>query len=235
MSKNYNRIGIIGAMRVEIEALAAAMENPKTEVISGIEFRSGILCGREAVLAVCGVGKVFAALCAQTMILRYGVDAVINTGVAGTLSGELSIGDIAVAADVVQHDMDTSPLGDPVGLISGLNIVHMKTDGALADAVVSAIDRLGGKSLRGTIATGDVFVADAAKKAYIRDTFGAVACEMEGGAIGQVCTVNEVPFVIIRAISDGGNEDSPMDYPTFVKMAAARSAAVVQAVLSGEI
>lgn len=235
MSKNYNKIGIIGAMRVEIEALAAAMENPKTEVISGIEFRSGILCGREAVLAVCGVGKVFAALCAQTMILRYGVDAVINTGVAGTLSGELSIGDIAVAADVVQHDMDTSPLGDPVGLISGLNIVHMKTDSALADAVVSAIDRLGGKSLRGTIATGDVFVADAAKKAYIRDTFGAVACEMEGGAIGQVCTVNEVPFVIIRAISDGGNEDSPMDYPTFVKMAAARSAAVVQAVLAGEI
>lgn len=235
MSKKFNKIGIIGAMRVEIEALAAAMENPKTEVISGIEFRSGILCGREAVLAVCGVGKVFAALCAQTMILRYGVDAVINTGVAGTLSGELSIGDIAVAADVVQHDMDTSPLGDPVGLISGLNIVHMKTDGALADAVVSAIDRLGGKSLRGTIATGDVFVADAAKKAYIRDTFGAVACEMEGGAIGQVCTVNEVPFVIIRAISDGGNEESPMDYPTFVKMAAARSAAVVQAVLAGEI
>lgn len=232
---NFNKIGIIGAMRVEIEALAAAMENPKTEVISGIEFRSGILCGREAVLAVCGVGKVFAALCAQTMILRYGVDAVINTGVAGTLSGELSIGDIAVAADVVQHDMDTSPLGDPVGLISGLNIVHMKTNSALADAVVNAIDRLGGKSLRGTIATGDVFVADAAKKAYIRDTFGAIACEMEGGAIGQVCTVNEVPFVIIRAISDGGNEESPMDYPTFVKMAAARSAAVVQAVLAGEI
>ena len=165
----------------------------------------------------------------------YGVDAIINTGVAGTLSGELSIGDIAVAADVVQHDMDTSPLGDPVGLISGLNIVHMQTNSALADAVVSAIDRLGGKSLRGTIATGDVFVADAAKKAYIRDTFGAIACEMEGGAIGQVCTVNEVPFVIIRAISDGGNEESPMDYPTFVKMAAARSAAVVQAVLAGEI
>lgn len=232
---NVKKIGIIGAMRVEIEALAAAMENPKTETISGIEFRSGILCGREAVLAVCGVGKVFAALCAQTMILRYGVDAVINTGVAGTLSGELSIGDIAVAADVVQHDMDTSPLGDPVGLISGLNIVHMQTNPALADAVVNAIDRLGGKSLRGTIATGDVFVADAAKKEYIRDTFGAIACEMEGGAIGQVCTVNEVPFVIIRAISDGGNEDSPMDYPTFVKMAAARSAAVVQAVLSGEI
>ena len=232
---NFKKIGIIGAMRVEIEALAAAMENPKTETISGIEFRSGILCGREAVLAVCGVGKVFAALCAQTMILRYGVDAVINTGVAGTLSGELSIGDIAVAADVVQHDMDTSPLGDPVGLISGLNIVHMQTNPALADAVVNAIDRLGGKSLRGTIATGDVFVADAAKKEYIRDTFGAIACEMEGGAIGQVCTVNEVPFVIIRAISDGGNEDSPMDYPTFVKMAAARSAAVVQAVLAREI
>lgn len=230
---NLQKIGIIGAMRVEIEALAAAMENPVRETVSGIEFLSGTLCGRSAVLAVCGVGKVFAAQCAQTMILRYGVDAVINTGVAGTLTDELSIGDIAVATDVVQHDMDTSPLGDPVGLISGLNMVHMPTSTELSDEIVRAIAELGGKSVRGTIATGDEFVADAETKAAIRASFGAVACEMEGGAIGQVCTVNGVPFAVIRAISDGGNEESPMDYPTFVAMAAARSAAVVQAVLRG--
>jgi adenosylhomocysteine nucleosidase len=110
-------------------------------------------------------------------------------------------------------------------------MVHMPSDTDLADAVCAAIEKTGGNWLRGTIASGDVFVADAAKKTYIRDTFGAIACEMEGVAIGHVCTVNHVPFVVIRAISDGGNEDSPMDYPTFVKMAAARSADVVQCLM----
>ena len=224
-------IGIIGAMRVEMEALAAALENKKTEVVSDIEFHTGSLHGHDVVLAVCGVGKVFAAMCAQTMILRFGATKIINTGVAGTLSDKLSVCDIAVSDDVVQHDMDTSPLGDPVGLISGLNIVHMPSDAALADAVCAAIEKTGGNWLRGTIASGDVFGADAAKKTYIRDNFGAIACEMEGAAIGHVCTVNHVPFVVIRAISDGGNEDSPMDYPTVVKIAAARSAEVVQCLL----
>ncbi len=232
MNTKFKKIGIIGAMGVEIEALAAAMENVQRETFGRIELRSGTLCGQQVVLAKCGVGKVFAAMCAQTMILRCGVDAIINTGVAGTLSNQLSIGDIAVSADVVQHDMDTSPLGDPVGLISGLNIVHMPADPALADAVEAAITAAGGKYLRGTIASGDQFIAGEAKKAWIRDTFGAIACEMEGAAVGQVCTANGVPFAVIRAISDGGNEESPMDYPTFVKMAAARSAAVVQAVLA---
>ena len=231
MNKKFNKIGIIGAMGVEIEALAAAMENVQTETFGRIELRSGTLCGREVVLAKCGVGKVFAAMCAQTMILHCQVDAIINTGVAGTLSDQLSIGDIAVAADVVQHDMDTSPLGDPVGLISGLDIVHMPADAALAEAVTASIAAAGGKYLCGTIASGDQFIADAAKKSFIRDTFGAIACEMEGAAVGQVCCANGIPFAVIRAISDGGNEESPMDYPTFVKMAAARSAAVVRAAL----
>lgn len=224
-------IGIIGAMRVEMEALAAALEGKKTETLSDMEFHTGTLHGKNVVLAVCGVGKVFAAMCAQTMILHFGATKIINTGVAGTLTDKLSVCDIAVAEDVVQHDMDTSPLGDPVGLISGLNMVHMPADPALAKAVCAAIDKTGGKWVSGTIASGDVFVADAAKKAYICDTFGAIACEMEGAAIGQVCTVNHVPFAIVRAISDGGNEDSPMDYPTFVKLAAARSAQVVQCLL----
>ena len=232
MNKKFNKIGIIGAMGVEIEALAAAMENVQSETFGRITLLSGSLCGQQVVLAKCGVGKVFAAMCAQTMILHCGVDAIINTGVAGTLSDQLSIGDIAVAADVVQHDMDTSPLGDPVGLISGLDIVHMPADPALADAITEAIAEAGGKCLRGTIASGDQFIADAAKKTFIRDTFGAIACEMEGAAVGQAACANGIPFAVIRAISDGGNEESPMDYPTFVKMAAARSAAVVKAVLT---
>ena len=226
------RIGIIGAMRVEIEALAAALTEPQTEKISGIVFHTGTLDGRPVVLAVCGVGKVFAALCAQTMILRFGVSAILNTGVAGTLTDRLSVGDIAVASDVVEHDMDTSPLGDPPGLISGLNLIHMPADGTLCAAVTAALDAAGGKYLCGTIASGDVFVADAARKALIRERFGAIACEMEGAAIGQVCTVNRVPFAVIRAISDGGDEDASMDYPSFVKMAASRSASVVHAALA---
>ncbi|MGM9652992.1 MAG: 5'-methylthioadenosine/adenosylhomocysteine nucleosidase [Eubacteriales bacterium] len=228
---NPGRIGIIGAMRVEIEALAAALTEAETETVSGVEYRCGNLDGRPVVLAVCGVGKVFAALCAQTMILRWGAVSILNTGVAGTLTDELSVGDLAIATDVVQHDMDTSPLGDPPGLISGLNLVHMPADPALCRAVADAVAACGGKYACGTIASGDVFVADAKRKAHIRDTFGAIACEMEGAAVGQVCTVNRVPFAVIRAISDGGNEDSPMDYPTFVRMAAARSAAVVRAAL----
>ena len=224
-------IGIIGAMQIEVEALCAAMENTESKTIGGITFVYGDLKGKKVVCAKCGIGKVFAAVCAQIMILQYAPACIINSGVAGTLSETLSIGQIALAEQVVQHDMDTSPLGDPVGLISGLNIVHMPADAALADSVCAAIEKTGGNWLRGTIASGDVFVADAAKKSFIRDTFGAIACEMEGAAIGHVCTVNHVPFVVVRAISDGGNEDSPMDYPTFVKIAAARSAEVVQCLL----
>ncbi len=230
---NKQPIGIIGAMSVEIEALKAALADPVTEEAGGLRFTRGTLEGVPAVLTVCGVGKVFAAMAAQTMILRYGVRAVINTGVAGTLTDALSVGDIAIAENVVQHDMDTSPIGDPVGLISGLNLVYMPADAAFADTVAAVIGGMDIRCVRGTIASGDVFVADSGKKSYIRDTFGAIACEMEGAAIGQVCTVNKVPFAVIRAISDGGNEEATMDYPTFVKIAAAKSADVVRGVLRG--
>ena len=228
---NNQPVGIIGAMSVEIETLKSALADPVTETAGGLTFTSGTLEGVPVVLAVCGVGKVFAAMAAQTMILRYGVRAILNTGVAGTLTAELSIGDIAIAENVVQHDMDTSPIGDPVGLISGLNLVHMPADAVLADTIAAVIEEMGVRCVRGTIASGDVFVADSGKKSYIRDTFGAVACEMEGAAIGQVCTVNQIPFAVIRAISDGGNEEATMDYPTFVQIAAAKSAQVVRGVL----
>jgi adenosylhomocysteine nucleosidase len=168
------------------------------------------------------------------MILRYGVRAIINTGVAGTLTDALSIGDVAVAESVVQHDMDTSAIGDPVGLISGLNVVYMKADEALSARITEVIENMDVRCLRGVIASGDVFVAESAKKAYIKDTFGAIACEMEGAAIGQVCTANGIPFAVIRAISDGGNEDASMDYPTFVKIAAKKSADAVCGFLKAE-
>ena len=226
-------IGIIAAMNVEMDGLRAHMENPVSETVSGVEFVRGTVDGREVVTAVCGIGKVFAALCAQTMILRYAPEAVINTGVAGTLTDELSIGNLAVSACVVQHDMDTSAIGDPVGLISGINMVEIPADRALTDRLCAAAQTVGVKTLTGCIASGDQFVASPGRKTFIADTFSAIACEMEGAAVGQVCYVNRVPFCVLRAISDSADGSSHMDYPVFAQMAAEQSVRLLLAFLRG--
>lgn len=189
-------IGLIAAMDVEMESLRSHMENPVSETISGICFVSGTLEGRPVVTAVCGIGKVFAALCAQTMILRYSPEAIINTGVAGTLTDALSIGAVAVSSAVVQHDMDTSALGDPVGMISGINKVELPADDRLCGPAEAACAKvLGIRTQTGVIASGDQFIAEDARKEAIACTFHAIACEMEGAAIGQVCWVNRVPLL----------------------------------------
>ena len=224
-------IGIIGAMSVEVEALKRDMTEKTVKTYSGIEFISGRLCGKDVVVAQCGIGKVFAALAAQTMILCFGVDTVINTGVAGTLCDSLGIADIAVSTACVQHDMDTSPLGDPKGLISGINVIELPASEALTAAVMSAAGELGIASVAGVIASGDQFVCDPERKRYITENFGAIACEMEGAAIAQVCYVNETKFVVIRAISDSADGSAHMDYGEFVKIAAANSARIVCSVL----
>ena len=226
-------IGIIAAMNVEMDGLRAHMESPISETVSGVEFVRGVIEGREVVTAVCGIGKVFAALCAQTMILRYAPEAIINTGVAGTLTDELSIGNLAVSACVVQHDMDTSAIGDPVGLISGINMVEIPADKALTERLCAAAQAIGVKTLTGCIASGDQFVASPGRKTFIADTFSAIACEMEGAAIGQVCYVNHVPFCVLRAISDSADGSSHMDYPVFAQMAAEQSVRLLLAFLRG--
>ncbi|MBQ9166221.1 MAG: 5'-methylthioadenosine/adenosylhomocysteine nucleosidase [Oscillospiraceae bacterium] len=224
-------IGIIGAMQVEIEGLKAMLEGPETTTISGIDFTTGKLHGKEVVLAVCGVGKVFAALCAQTMILRFGVKALINTGVAGTLCRELGIGDVAISTDVVQHDMDTSGLGDPVGLLSGINVIHLPASTTLSALVADVVRELSLNYRLGTIATGDQFLCEKGKKDWIHDTFGAVAGEMEGGSIGHVCYVNQVPFVVIRTISDDADGNAPENFPLFAEATAKSAIRITAAVL----
>ena len=219
------KLGIIAAMTIEADQIKAAMADVKEEVISGITFVSGKLGKCDAVVAVCGIGKVFAAMCTQSMILRYGPDCIINTGVGGTLTEKLGIGDLAVSTAVVQHDMDTSPLGDPVGLISGLNIVRIPTDSALLDTLCAAAEAMGLNTVVGTVASGDLFVADPADKARIVAQFGAAACEMEGAAIGQVAYTNGVPFAVLRAISDGGDG---MEFSQFAPLAAERSVKVTR-------
>ena len=223
----FKRIGIIGALAHEVDLLIGRMENKTATCVSGMDFTEGTLGGRSVVVARCGIGKVFAALCAQTMIIRFGVDAVINTGCAGTLTDALGIGDIAVSSDVVQWDMDTSPLGDPVGMISGLNLVKLPADDTLVKAVTSVLREFGRKYSVGTVASGDRFVAKPETKKYIADTFGGIVCEMEGAAVGHACLVNNVPFVVIRAVSDGGDDSAQIDYPTFAASAAQKSAEIV--------
>lgn len=220
-------LGIIAAMQAEADPLIAQMTDIETKTVSGITFTKGQLHGHQVVVAVCGIGKVFAALCAQTMILKYAPARVINTGVAGSLSTALQIGDLAIADKVVQHDMDTSPLGDPKGLISGINEIYLSCDRELVDRLSAAAKETAVTVKIGTVASGDQFVDDAARKGFIKDAFGAIACEMEGAAIGQVCFVNKVPFAVVRAISDDASGKASMEYPQFVQLAAKRSVALL--------
>ena len=219
-------VGIIGAMDLEVQALKGLMDNAVVETISTIDFYKGNINGVETVVAD-------AAVCSQTMILKYSPDIMINVGVAGGLSEEFKIGDIAVADSVVEHDMDTSPIGDPVGLISGINLVNIPCDKKLADLMEQAVSKVGTiTSKRGVIASGDQFISKQEQRDRIKDNFGAIAAEMEGASIGHVCYMNGVPFGVLRAISDGANDDSHMDYPEFAKMAAANSIKIILELLN---
>lgn len=220
-------IGIICAMALEANAITDTIENKKIKNISGVDFVSGTIGGRETVVAVCGVGKVFAAICAEAMILEYHPDVIINSGVAGSLCRSIKIGDIVIAESVVQHDMDTSPLGDPKGLISGINIINIPCDKAVAEYLKNCCDSLGIKNFGGVIATGDVFMSNEENKKEVADRFNAKACEMEGASVGQVCYVNKVPFCVLRAISDNADDGAEITYETFAAESAKKTHAVI--------
>ena len=216
-------IGIIGAMDIEIEHINAVMEEKEEFTVSGALYTRGRLDGKDVVTAVCGIGKVFAAMCAQPMIVKFGADKVINTGVAGGLTDKTDILDTVVATALVQHDMDTTYFGDPRGLISGINVVEFPCDKALAEKITANVE---GNCVRGIVASGDCFVADNDKKKEISETFNAVACEMEGAAIAQVCYVNKIPFCVLRTISDGANGEE-MSYERFRVVAAEKAANII--------
>ena len=225
------KIGIIGAMQMEIDDLHEAMEDTSEEIVSGVKFLSGRIGETEIVAAVCGIGKVFAAICAEAMILRYQPDQIINIGVGGSLTRDLGVLDVAVADNVMQHDMDTSPLGDPVGLLSGINRIFLPADRQIVDALCRIMAEKKINYRRGTIATGDQFIASQEQKERIRSRFEAIAAEMEGGSIGHVCYINQVPFAILRSISD--SEGGAMDYQTFAEKAAEQSIEIVKEYIAG--
>lgn len=220
-------IGIIGAMAVEVAHLKEAMQAPQIDVVSGITFYRGRLAGQDVVLAKSGVGKVFAALCSQTMVLNYGVTRFVVSGVAGSLSKDLHIGDVVIATTCVQHDMDTSAVGDTIGMVSGINRIRFEADAATVRSLESVCRERHVPYTLGIVATGDQFVASAAKERWIADTFGAVASEMESCAVAQVAFVNRVPYAAIRVISDEADGKTPEDYPTFVAHSAQRSSEIL--------
>ena len=216
-------IGIIGAMEPEVETLIAALEEKRSENISGVTFYSGKIGERTVAIAKCGIGKVFAALCAQAMIMKYSPSLLVNTGVGGALASDLKTGDIIIAESLCQHDMDTSAIGDPVGLVSGINKIYFDADSRAVEILLAAADKLSLTARGGRVATGDKFIASGAEKERIVSEFSADACEMEGCAIAQVAFVNNTPFAVVRAISDSADGEATMDYPTFLPIAAKNS------------
>lgn len=220
-------IGIICALNIEAEKLKANIEAPKTEVIGRMTFVSGRLRGQDAVIGMAGVGKVNAAMCAQTMILKYAPALIINSGVAGSLSKRLDIGDIAVGTAVVEHDFDTTAVGDPPAFFNETNGEPFPCDPEAASAILRACEAEGVHAVPAKLASGDQFISDAETKARLVRMFGAEACEMEAGAIAHVCFNNGVKCAVIRAISDSTDGEHQVEFYEFLPVAADNSARVV--------
>ena len=218
-------VGIIGAMEVEVETLKKHMKVRRTVKKAHMEFCEGVLGGKEVVVVRSGIGKVNAAVCTQILVDDFKADTVINTGIAGSLDAQIDIGDIVVSTDLIHHDMNAVAFGYPVGQIPQMEAFSFHSDDALRALAVKACKEANPdiEVFEGRIASGDQFVADQGVKDFITKEFGAYAVEMEGAAIAQAAYLNNVPFLVIRAISDKADGSAEMDYPTFEAQAAEHS------------
>lgn len=217
-----NRIGIIGAMELEVEALKSQMEDVEVVKKASMEFHQGILNGKEVVIVRSGIGKVNAAVCTQILVDDFKVEAVINTGIAGSLKAEINIGDIVVSTDVLHHDMDAREFGYPKGQIPQMDVFSFQADESLRKKAVEVCNKVNPEIqvFEGRVVSGDQFIANAEVKNQIIADFAGYCTEMEGAAIAQAAYLNQVPFVILRAISDKADNSATMDYPTFERQAA---------------
>ncbi|MBO6158739.1 MAG: 5'-methylthioadenosine/adenosylhomocysteine nucleosidase [Firmicutes bacterium] len=232
-------IGIIVATKEELEALQKALGVMKSRPSAGrnslngvLEFGTGTLGKKRICYCRCGVGKVAAALCVQQMVDRFRPESILMVGVAGALDPELTVGDIVISLDAVQHDFDTTFFGDPPGWVSGIDRVNFEADPALVKKATEAAKELGLHVKEGRILTGDQFISDPAVKEELIRKFQGTCCEMEGAAIAQACYTNHVPFVIIRAISDSASGDAVVEYSAFVQDAAGKAVGILTRMLS---
>ena len=226
------KIGIIGAMDVEVEHLKAELADARVERVAGTDFCSGRLGEKDVVVVKCGIGKVNAGICAQVLADHFGCTHLVNTGVAGSLDADrLDIGDLVVSTDCVEHDFTVAPLGYAPGLVPGRERPEYVADAVLRDAALAAAAAVAPEVhvLTGRVASGDQFISAEEDRRRIVDAFGALCCEMEGAAIAQAAEANGVPFVVVRAISDKpGTEGQAMDYATFERASAERCAKIVE-------
>lgn len=225
------KLGIIGAMTVEIEKLRSQMTDVHSSEYAGMTFYEGLLENLPVVSVVCGVGKVNAALCVQVLCDRFQVTHIVNTGVAGSLLAELDIGDFVISLNAMYHDFDCHSLNPnyKIGQVPGLSVHAFQADNELIHHAFSAAEKVHpGHARKGTVASGDQFVCQKERKKQIVADTGAICTEMEGAAIAHAAWRNGVPFVIIRAISDKADDSAQMDYPTFEAIAADRCASVTQ-------
>ena len=226
-------IGIIGAMKEELDVILSEITIKKEESKAGMNFKMGKFGNNEIVLVVCGIGKVNAAICTQILIDDFKINLVINVGVAGGLGENIKPGDIVIADNLVQHDMDTSFFGDKKGQIPRLNTFDFKCDVNLVEkAKLACTEIIAHSCFTGRIATGDQFISDVEKVRWINSEFNAIACEMEGGSIAQACYLNKVPFVVIRSISDNSLTKKFMDYEKFLPIAIKNSTNILKNMLS---
>ncbi len=221
------KLGIIGAMAVEIAALKENMEGIAVTSKAGMEFFEGRLKGLPVVLVQCGIGKINAAICAQVLIDCFGVTHLVNTGIAGSLCADLDIGDLVISRDAIHHDFDLHFWGRPIGQVPGMDVIAFPADKTMMALAASAAETVNpGHSKVGRVASGDQFICSKEQKEKIIADTDALCAEMEGASIAHTAYRNGVPFVIIRAISDKADDSAEMDYPTFEAIAAQRCAQV---------
>ena len=222
------KLGIIGAMELEIETLLEAMVVKSSAQHAGSTYYEGTLEGTEVVLVQCGIGKVNAAMCVQILCDCYGVTALVNTGIAGSLCKELDIGDLVISKDAMYHDFDCCAFGYPMGNVPGMDLTFV-ADPALCSLAFEAAEKVNpGHNHIGRIVSGDQFICEKEKKQQIIAISQGLCTEMEGAAIAHTACRNGVPFVILRAISDKADDSADMDFAAFEKQAAYRCAEVTR-------
>ena len=223
------KLGIIGAMELEVETLLSVMENKKSTEKAGSVFYEGTLEGLPVAVVQCGVGKVNAAMCAQILCDLFGVTHLVNTGIAGSLCAQLDIGDLVVSEDAMYHDVDCVHFGYEYGKVPGMDVVAFPADKGMIELACAAAQTVHPGHVKvGRVASGDQFVAVKELKEKIISNTQGLCTEMEGAAIAQTAYRNGVPFVILRAISDKANDSAEMDYPAFEALAAHRCAEVTR-------
>ncbi|MCI8313903.1 MAG: 5'-methylthioadenosine/adenosylhomocysteine nucleosidase [Lachnospiraceae bacterium] len=225
-----NKIGIIGAMELEVAELKSKMELKNVVDKAGMQFHEGVLNRKDVVIVQCGIGKVNAGICVQILADIFAVDAVINTGVAGSLRAEINIGDIVVSADACEHDMDVSALGYEPGIIPQMETSFFKADRKLAEEAISVCREVNPEInvYEGRVVSGDQFISDGTVKDRLIQQFDGSCAEMEGAAIAHAAFLNKLPYVVLRAISDKADGSAHMDYPEFERAAAAHCAKLVE-------